>query len=75
MVDSLRHVGFTTESNLDTAIRIAQSEETGLSVDDQSMLASLFSDMPNKAAVFRALAPGEARDMWIRRELERYNSQ
>jgi len=75
IVDSLRQVGFTPESNIDTAIRIAQSEDTGLSSDDQSMLASLFSDFPNKAAVFRALVPGEARDMWIRRELERYKSQ
>ena len=75
IVDSLRQVGFTPEANIDTAIRIAQSEDSGLSIDDQSMLASLFSDMPNKAASFCALAPGEARDMWIQRELERYRSQ
>ena len=39
------------------------------------MLASLFSDMPNKATAFRALNPGEAHDMWVRRELEKYRSQ
>jgi Tfp pilus assembly protein PilW len=75
IVDTLRQVGFTPEANIDTAIRIVQSEDTGLSIDDQSTLASLFSDSPNKAAVFRALIPGEARDMWIKRELERYRSQ
>jgi hypothetical protein len=63
-------VGFTPEANIDAAIRIVQSADSGLSVDDQCMLASLFSDNPNKAAVFRALIPGEARNMWIRRELE-----
>ena len=70
-----QQAGFTPESNTDTTIRIAQSEDSGLSIDDQSMLASLFSDMPNKAAVFHALAPREAHDMWIQRALEWYRSQ
>jgi hypothetical protein len=68
-------VGFTPEANIDAAIRIAQSEASGLSIDDQSTLASLISDNPNKAAVFRALSAGEARDKWIQRELQRYRSQ
>ena len=75
IVDSLRQVGFSPESNIDFAIRMTQSEDSGISVDDQSMLASLFSDFPNKAASFRALLPGAARDNWIRRELEKYQSQ
>ena len=50
-------------ANIDTAIRMVQSEDSGLSAEDQSMLASLFSDSTNKAAVFRALNPGEARNM------------
>ena len=75
IVDSLQQVGFTPEANIDVAIRIVQSEDSGLSVDDQAMLASLFSDNPTKAAVFCALIPGEAHNMWIQRELEQYQSQ
>ena len=66
-------MGFTPEANIDTAIRIVQGSD--LSVNDQSMLVSLFSDQPNKAAAFRALDPGEVRDMWVKRELEKYRSQ
>jgi hypothetical protein len=62
-------VGFAPEANIDAAIRIVQSEDHGLNVDDQSMLASLFSDNSNKAAVFHALISGEAHNMWIWREL------
>ena len=72
IVDSLRQVGFTPEANIDTAIRMVQSSD--LSADDQSVLVSLFSDQPNKAAAFRALDPGEVRDLWIKRELEKYRS-
>jgi hypothetical protein len=72
IVDSLRQVGFTPEANIDAAIRMVQSSD--LSADDQSVLASLFSDQPNKAAVFRALDPGEVRDKWVKRELEKYRS-
>ena len=68
-------MGFTPEANIDAAIKILQSEDSGLSVDDQAMLASPFSDNPNKAAVFHALIPGEAHNMWIQRELEQYQSQ
>lgn len=53
-------MGFTPEANIDTAIKIAQSEESGISINDQFMLTSLFSDSPNKAAIFHALVPGEA---------------
>ena len=74
-MDSLQQVGFSPESNIDVAIRMTQLEDSGISVNDQSMLASLFSDFPNKAASFRALLPGVARDNWIQRELEKYQSQ
>ena len=67
-------MGFTPEANIDAAIRSVQSEDSGMSVDNQALLASLLSDNPNKAAVFHALVPGEACNMWIRRELERYQS-
>ena len=67
-------MGLTPEANIDAAIRIVQSEDSGLSVDDQAMLASLFSDNPNKAAVFHALISGRAHNMWIWRELEQYQS-
>ena len=67
-------MGFTPEANINAAIRSVQSEDSGISVDDQALLASLFSDNPNKAALFRALVPGEACNMWIRRELEQYQS-
>jgi hypothetical protein len=68
-------VGFTPEANINAAIRIVQSEDSGLNVDDQSMLVSLFSDNPNKAAVFHALIPRGACNMWIWRELEQYQLQ
>ena len=70
IVNSLQQVGFTSKANINTAIRMVQSSD--ISADDQSVLASLFSDQPNKATVFHVLDPGEVRDMWVRRELEKY---
>jgi hypothetical protein len=75
IVDSLRQVGFTPEGNIDAAIRSIQSQDSGLNADDQSCLAIIFSENPNKAAAFRALIPGEARNMFIQRALEQYRSQ
>ena len=34
IINTLRQVGFTPEANLDIAIRIAQSKESGLSTED-----------------------------------------
>jgi hypothetical protein len=75
IADSIRQVGFTAEANIDTAVKLAQSEDLGLNVVDQIALSRLFADGPNKAAVFRALVPGPARNGWIQEELEEYRQQ
>jgi len=51
------------------------AEDSGLSTDDQVMLASLFSDNPAKAAAFRALSNRDVRDKWVERELNQYQSR
>jgi hypothetical protein len=74
VVDTLRSVN-TPESNIDSAVKIAQTEIHGLDEVDKILIGSLFSQFPNKAAAFCGYSPGINRDTFIMVELEQYKAE
>lgn len=71
VVDTLRSV----ESNIDSAVKIAQTEIHGLDEVDKILIGSFFSQFPNKAAAFCGYSPGINRDTFIMVELEQFKAE
>lgn len=74
VVDTLRSVN-TPESNIDSAVKIAQTEIHGLDEVDKILIGSFFSQFPNKAAAFCGYSPGINRDTFIMVELEQFKAE
>ena len=74
VADTIRSIN-TPESNIDNAVKIAQTEIHGLDEVDKVLIGSFFSQYPNKAAAFCGYSPGVNRDTFIMVELEQFKAE